>query len=96
VACCGSSFIQYQAWLLMELGVEEIIIGFDKQFQEKGDKEFKKLTKNLTTIFKKYGHLVKISYLFDKEDLLGYKESPTDRGKEVFEKLYKNRINLYI
>lgn len=96
VACCGSSFIQYQAWLLMELGVEEIIVGFDKQFQEKGDKEFKKLIKNLTTIFKKYGHLVKISYLFDKEDLLGYKESPTDRGKEVFEKLYKNRINLYI
>ena len=82
-------------WLLMELGVEEIIIGFDKQFQEKGDKEFKKLTKNLTTIFKKYGHLVKISYLFDKEDLLGYKDSPTDRGKEIFEKLYKERINLY-
>lgn len=96
VACCGSSFIQYQAWLLMNLGVEEIIIGFDKQFQEKGDDEFNKLTKNLTTIYKKYGHLVKISYLFDKNDLLGYKESPTDRGKETFEQLYKNRINLYI
>jgi hypothetical protein len=95
-ACCGSSLIQYQVWLLITLGVEEIIIGFDKQFQEKGDEEFKKLTKNLTNIYKKYGHLVKISFLFDKENLLDYKNSPTDKGKEIYEILFKNRINLYL
>ena len=95
-ACCGSSLIQYQVWLLITLGVEEIIIGFDKQFQEKGDAEFKKLTKNLTNIYKKYGHLVKISFLFDKENLLDYKNSPTDKGKEIYEILFKNRINLYL
>lgn len=95
VAICGSSFIQYQAWLLMNLGVEEIIVGLDKQYQRFGEDEHKKLVKNLKQIHKKYGHFVKIEYLFDKEDLLGYKDSPTDRGKEVFTELYRRRVNLY-
>ena len=95
VACCGSSFIQYQAWLLIQQGVEEIIIGFDKQFQEKGDHEFKKLIRNLKGIHRKYGHFVKISFLFDKEDLLDYKSSPVDHGPEVFKKLFERRVDLY-
>jgi len=95
VACCGSSFIQYQAWLLINLGVEEIIIGLDKQFQEKGDQEFKKLVRNLKGIHRKYGHFIKISFLFDKEDLLDYKSSPIDHGSKVFQELYRKRVNLY-
>lgn len=95
VAICGSSFITYQAWLLINLGVEEIIVGLDKQYQEFKDNEHKKLVHNLKQIHKKYGQYVKISYLFDKEDLLGYKEAPTDRDKETFLELYKRRVNLY-
>lgn len=95
VACCGSSFIQYQAWLLINLGVEEIIIAFDKQFKELGDDEHRKLVRNLKQIHKKYGKFVKISYLFDKENLLGYKSSPIDHGPGVFMELFKNRIDLY-
>ena len=95
VAICGSSFINYQAWLLINLGVEEIIIGLDKQFKEPGDEEFKKLIRNLKNIYKKYGIFVTISFLFDKENLLGYKDSPIDRGKDVFLELYKRRVNLY-
>lgn len=95
VAICGSSFINYQAWLLIQLGVEEIIIALDKQFKEPGDDEFKKLIKNLKNIHKRYGKYVKISYMFDKWGLLGYKDSPIDCGKEVFLELFKNRVNLY-
>ena len=80
---------------MIEQGAEEIIICFDKQFQEKGDDEFKKLTKNLTNIHNKYGKYINISILFDKNNLLGYKDSPIDRGKEIFLQLYKERINLY-
>ena len=95
VAICGSSFIQYQAWLLINLGVEEIIVALDKQYQEFGDNEHKKLVHNLKQIHKKYGQYVKISYLFDKEDLLDYKDSPTDKGKEIFMELYKRKVSLY-
>ena len=95
VAVCGSSFINYQAWLLIEQGAEEIIICLDKQFKESGDDEFKKLIRNLKGIHKKYGKYVTISMMFDKWNLLGYKESPIDKGKETFLKLFHERINLY-
>lgn len=95
VAICGSSFIQYQAWLLINMGVQEIIVGLDKQYQELNDDEHKKLVRNLKGIHNKYGQFVTISYLFDKENLLSYKASPTDEGKEKFLQLYKNRVNLY-
>ena len=95
VAICGSSFINYQAWLLINQGAEEIVICLDKQFQKPGDDEFKKLVKNLTSIHQKYGRYANISFAFDKENLLGYKSSPIDHGKEVFLELYKKRINLY-
>lgn len=92
VACCGSSLIPYQVKLLLNLGVEEIIIGFDKQFQEFNDDEHKKLVKNFKNIHRKYGAYVQISYLFDKWDLLDYKDSPIDKGKDVFLELFKKRI----
>ena len=95
VACCGSNLIQYQAWLLMNQGAEEIIVCFDKQFQEVNDDEFKKLIRHLKQIHKKYGMFTKISFCFDKWDLLGYKDSPIDRGPETFLELYKRRVNLY-
>ena len=94
VACCGSSLIQYQVKLLLDLGVEEIIIGFDKQFQEFNDDEHKKLVKNLKSIHKKYSPYVQISYMFDKWDLLSYKASPIDHGPDTFLELFQRRIIL--
>ncbi len=92
VACCGSSLSSFQVGLLRELGVKEIIVAFDRQFQEINDDEFKRLTKKLITIYKKYGQYVKISAIFDKDMITGYKDSPIDCGKDTFEYLLKNRI----
>lgn len=94
VACCGSSLIAYQVKLLMSLGVKEIVIALDKQFKEVGDAEWKQWTEKLYAIHNKYGAYVQISYLFDKEDLLGYKDSPIDCGKDTFLDLYNRRILL--
>ena len=95
VACCGSSLIAYQVKLLLSLGVDEIIIAFDKQFQEIGDTEFKKWTKKLTNIHNNYSKYCQISFLFDKNNnLLEYKDSPIDKGKDVFLQMFKERIFL--
>ena len=94
-AICGSSFIAYQCWLLINCGAEEIIVALDKQYKELGDDEHKKLVKNLKNIHKKYGAYVKISYLFDKGDLLDYKNSPTDKGVDVLLELYNNKFSIY-
>lgn len=91
-ACCGSSFVSYQADILIRLGAKEIIVGFDKQFQKVGDKEFQRLIKNFKNIHKKYSPFVQISFLFDRENLLGYKDSPIDRGKDILLELFNNRV----
>ena len=94
VACCGSSLSAYQVQLLQELGVEEIIIAFDRQFQEIGDKEFLHLKNNLLKIRAKYKNFLKVSFMFDKKMLTGYKDSPIDCGKDIFLQLFKERIVL--
>lgn len=94
VAVCGSSLISYQVELLLSLGVKEIIIAFDKQFKEKNDEDFKLWTKKLIEINSKYSQLCQISFMFDKWNLLGYKDSPIDCGKDAFLELYKKRIIL--
>ena len=94
VAVCGSNLTSYQVQLLKSLDVEEIIIAFDKQFKEIGDKEWKGWTKKLTDINKKYGSIVQISFMFDKWNLLGYKDSPIDCGPETFTQLFERRVML--
>ena len=94
VACCGSNIINYQIKLLLSLGVKEIIVAFDKQFEELGNEEWRRWITKLKAIYYKYSNYVKISYIFDKEKILDYKESPVDKGKDVFIELFKKRITI--
>ena len=94
VACCGSSFSSYQAQLLIEAGAQEIIIAFDRQFEEIGNDEFKRLKNKLIKIVDKYKNDVIISLIFDKKMITGYKASPIDEGPEKFLQLFKERIIL--
>lgn len=94
VACCGSNISNVQIQLLMEYNVEEIIIAFDRQFQEIKDDEFNHLKKNLLKLNNKYKNYVNISFMFDKNKITSYKASPIDEGPEKFLQLYKERIIL--
>lgn len=80
--------------MLLDAGAEEIVIAFDRQFQEIGDDEFKKLKANLLKIRDKYKNYALISFIFDKNMITGYKASPIDEGKEKFLQLFKERIVL--
>lgn len=92
VAVCGSSISQYQFQLLLDAGVKEIVLGFDKDFENMHTKEYTDVVKKIDTIYNKYKNRITISVLFDKWDLLGYKDSPLDCGKEAFLYLWRNRI----
>lgn len=94
VACCGSNLSAQQVRLLRTLGVNEIIVAFDRQFQQKNDDEFKHLVKNLQKIHQRYSPYVTVSFIFDKDCLTSYKAAPIDEGKEKFLKLYNDRIIL--
>jgi len=94
VACCGSNVSSFHIEDLINTGAQEIIIAFDKEFVEIGDDGFKMQTRNLKNMYKKYSNKTLISFIFDKEKMLGYKESPIDRGRDTFIHLYRKRFTL--
>ena len=94
VACCGSSVSAYQIQMLLDAGAEEIIVAFDRQFQNIGDEEFKHLKTNLLRLRNKYKNFATISFIFDKNMITNYKSSPIDEGPEKFLQLFKERIIL--
>ena len=94
VACCGSSISSYQISLLIDAGVQEIIIAFDRQFQHIGDKEYFHLINNLKKITLKYKNYINISCIIDKKKITDYKSAPIDHGPDIFLKLFKERVFL--
>ena len=92
VACCGSNLSSYQTQLLIDAGAQEIVIAFDRQFQNVGDDEYCHLLKNLKKLQMKYKNSAQISYVLDRNKITGYKDAPVDKGPEVFLKLYKERV----
>ena len=95
VAVCGSSLSKYQFNLLLECGANEVVIGFDKDFEEIGSDDYFQVIEKLEKVYSKYNSYANISFLFDKNnDTLGYKNSPFDKGKDAFMKLWRSRIYL--
>lgn len=94
VATCGSAGLsQKQIDLLLSLGVEEIILGYDREYQGGKDapdtieyeQKLLKIVQPLTPYFDVY-------VIMDYTGKLGYKDSPTDSTKEVLEYLMKHKI----
>lgn len=91
VACCGSNFNKYQLKLLMkECHPKEIIICFDKEEKQGEDKYFYKLY----DLCKKYTNYCNLSFVYDREELLDLKDSPSDKGEEIFKQLISKRIKV--
>ena len=90
VAACGSSLSNYQIDLLIQSGAEKILIAFDKE--GKDWEEQQTYYNKLLNLCKKYSYKCKMGFIYDSKNLLELKQSPTDRGKETFLKLYKGAI----
>lgn len=88
-AVCGSNFNKFQLRILLKVAApKEIVLCFDKEENPPDDKYFYKLLK----ICKKYSNYCKFSFIYDRENLLDLKDSPTDKGEEVFKKLLEKRV----
>lgn len=90
VACCGSSFHRFQFDLLYNLGAERILIAFDKEGETWNEKE--KYINKLKSICERYKNKCKMGFIFDTQNLLNLKDSPFDKGLDVFRKLYTKGV----
>ena len=95
VACCGSSINKYHISLLTDiLGANEIIIALDKEYDDWHSKKADNYRKKIEEICQKYKGAAEFSYIWDFDNVLQEKDSPFDRGKDVFQYLYKTRVKV--
>ena len=104
LASCGLHLSNYQRDMLLELGVEEVILAWDKQYEidiinnndtsTKEYKEFSKFMKSIKKVSELFIRYCEFSVILDwQEDgkRICYKDSPIDNGKEIFEELLNER-----
>lgn len=93
VAVCGSNFNKVQLDLLLKnTNPREIIICFDKEYSMAGAPDGQKYFSKLWELCEKYNNYCHLSFVFDREQLLDMKDSPIDKGKEIFLKLLETRV----
>ena len=88
-AVCGSQFNKFALKILIQnCHPNEIVICFDKEEKPGEDIYFNKLYK----LCNKYKNYANFSFIYDMENLLELKDSPTDKGQDTFEKLLQRRV----
>lgn len=93
VGVSGSSFSDRQLELIKGLDIDEVIIAFDKEFNEVGDPLEKYYAEKIQkTVINKLLPYFSVTVIWDTKGLLKLKDSPTDYGGSVFWELYKKRI----
>lgn len=91
VAICGSSLNIYQIKLLMQhCQPKEIVLCLDKEELPGEDKYFYKLW----DMCNKYKLYTNMSFIYDRENLLNLKDSPFDKGRNIFNKLLEKRVKV--
>ena len=91
VAVCGSSINKFQIDILMKTcAPKEFIICFDKEEEGIEDKYFNKLKK----LGEKYSNYGDFSFIYDFHNRLEMKDSPVDKGEEIFNQLLKERVRV--
>lgn len=93
VATLGSAMGKFRRDMILQLGVEEVVILSDKDYKEVGDVEYEKWQKKQQRLINEFKAYCKVSLIWDnlESDLLEYKQNAADYDKETFEKLYENR-----
>lgn len=91
VAVCGSKLNKYALDILVrECHPKEIVVCFDQEEDGRAYTYFN----HLYEMCKKYSNYANFSFIYDKRGLLKLKDSPTDKGEEVFKQLLKERVKL--
>lgn len=99
VAMFGMNLQKVKLKLLLKYGVNKFIIALDRQYKNvmiNGEytKEFLKYREKVDRIIdmiRPYAQEIGVVWDNDEDRFLGYKDSPVDQGKEVWEKLFERR-----
>lgn len=92
LATLGKNITKDQINLLLHMHVSQVILAYDADYETADEltekrKEYTKIAKILARYFN-------VSILLDYELELDYKDSPIDKGRAVFERILKERVQI--
>ena len=99
VALFGMNLSRTQRDMILSLGVKNVYIALDKQYkqlvlddnEEEWTEEFQQYQHNVFKIANMLREYCNVYYIYDYENLLDYKDSPSDKGAEVWNTLYDRK-----
>ena len=92
LATCGSNLSQEQMDLLLDLGVDEVILCYDKEWTDGvGQPEYMAYREKLRHHVQYLSQYCATYIVMDRDGLLNYKDSPSDKGRETLEALMKQK-----
>lgn len=89
VAMFGCNLSKMQLQQLIELEVERYVVCLDKWGSEEDMSRWQKDVDKIVKMCKPYGEVIVV----DNYEELDYKDSPSDKGKEVWEKIWQELID---
>ena len=93
LATCGSNISRTQVQMVLKvLGVDEVILAYDREYEDPQSFEAELYKNKLLKKVAPFINFCRVSLLMDSDNLLPYKGSPTDCGKEVLEQLLDEKI----
>ena len=94
VSLCGSNLTSEQITLLLSLGIREVIIGLDKQFEDCDSKAAQLWAKKNINMALRLAPYFQVFVIWDSNNLLDYKDAPCDKTKEILETLMRDKIEI--
>lgn len=95
LALSSSHLSEFQIEILKDLEVEEVIIALDKEFECIGSIEEELYANKLKKTIVDRLNFCTVSVLWDVKGFLNKKDSPLDKGRDIFLDLFINRKYLY-
>ena len=80
--------------MLLDIGVKTVTIALDKQYRSQDDKEFNIYVNQVKKIARLFLPYCTVYVIYDRHGLLEYKDSPSDKGSEVWWRLWKDKIQI--
>lgn len=94
VSVCGSNISTFQRDMVVKLGVREVFLAFDKEYHEAYTEESDNYADKILRLASLFTPYATTYVLWDCKNLLGYKDSPSDKGKDILEQLMREKFEV--
>lgn len=94
LAVFGSNISKRHIEMLLELGVNDIVLCFDSDYKQVGDDDFQFFVAKMRKLAGKLRGYFNVSIIYNNQGYEGYKYSPVDFTYDQFMTLYERRAKL--